>query len=80
MFFIFLAFDETEDQVIKEFYQVVNGNKLVLTNSDRRNIFPDSFPLLNGHLAWFDSQPMKRDNYYWRFNFVEWMNNILDSK
>jgi len=77
VFFIFMAYDNTDDAVLKQYEALPIQNKLLLTNSDRRNVFPDSHPLLHGKSAWFEKDPRTGSKYYWRFDFIKWMHAAL---
>ena len=80
LFFIYMVRDQTEDAFILNFLNTAFENKLVLTNSDRREKFPQSFPLFNKELEWFEKNPLSNRPYYKQFDFLKWMNRVLSLK
>lgn len=69
--FIFMAYDSTPDSVISAFDALPLENKLILTNSDRRSLFPGSHPLLYRDRDWY------ADGSYWSYDYLEWINSAL---
>lgn len=76
VFFIFMAYDNTDASVIKEFQSLPLRNSLTLTLMERPDS-PSSFPLLCGKEPWYSKDPNTRNPYYWRFDYIDWLKNCL---
>ena len=74
MFFIFIVYDNTPIEIIKEFELLPINNKLIITNNERIES-PISFALHNGSNPWFAKMNDKlfSKTYYEQYNFNKWI-------
>ena len=77
LFFVFVADDFIDASLLNEFRNLEVKNKLLITNSDKRGIFPFSFPIFNGRKAWFSRKKPFGKRFFWRYDFIGWINKSI---
>lgn len=72
LFFVFMVYDSTPIEVLREFEALELPNSVVLTNSLRSNN-KNIYAIKNGDKQWFHNIGLGKKKYFQKFNYVSWL-------
>jgi uncharacterized protein (DUF1919 family) len=76
LFFIFMAYDNTETSVINDFESLPLDYSLTLSHM-YRNDSTLSVPLMCGKAPWYSIDPISGKPFYWKFDYINWIRECL---
>jgi uncharacterized protein (DUF1919 family) len=76
LFFIFMVYDNTPDEVIRDFESLPMKNRIVITNKTREE-FHSSIALLNGEESWHGFNARTQKPHYQSFDYYTWIRKGL---
>lgn len=75
LFFIFMAYDNTEKSIVKNFESLSIKNSLTL--SINRNFSTTSVNLLCDKAPWYSYDSNAGKPYYWKFDYIKWIKESM---